>query len=116
MKRLLCLVVLACFVMLSTTSGVFALNHPYQWEKPSVDNESHPWGGEDNATGGPIKSNDNDYRTYTENWAVDLIINAIISNWSQPYRPHRSLFETRTTQTETPTTQPATTTTTNRGN
>lgn len=114
MKRLLCLVVIACFFVLSTAGEVFSLNHPYQWERPSTDNESHPWGGEDNASGGPLKSSDSGYRMYTENWSLDLIINYVISTWSQPYRPHRSLFDTATDQTET--TQPTTVNTTNRGN
>ncbi len=115
MKRLLCLVVLACLFMLSTTSGVLALNHPYQWENPSADTDTHPWGGEDNATGGgPLKTSSTDYRMYTDNWTLDVIINAIITNWSQPYRPSRSLFDTNTDQTQT--TQPTTTNTTNRGN
>ena len=113
MKRLLCLVALACLFMLSTTSGVFALNHPYQWEKPSTDNESHPWGGEDNASsGGPLKSNTG-YREYTGNWTLDLLINSIVEDWSGSYRFNRS-FITPNDQTET--TQPSTINSTNRGN
>lgn len=112
MKRLLCLVVIACFFMLSTAGEVLSLNHPYQWEEPSTDNESHPWGGEDNVSGGGlIKSSDSDYRLYTENWALDLVINYVVSTWTQPYRPHRSLLDTTTE-----TTQPTTVNTNNRGN
>jgi hypothetical protein len=115
MKRLLCLVVMACLFMLSTSSGIFALNRPYQWQDPSIDNESHPWGGDESAPGGgPLKTGANDYRMYTDNWSLDLIINTIVRGWNQTYRPSRSFLPTTTTQTQT--TQPTTVNTTNRGN